>query len=54
MPPSQGRYCAHCRRRISHRVRRCPVCRGVNLKPLDYALLLLLLAGLALLALRWL
>lgn len=53
MPASRGRHCRRCRARISHRLRVCPLCRAVNLKPVDFVLLLLLLAGLIILALRW-
>ena len=53
MSASRGRHCRRCRTRISHRVRVCPVCRALNLKPLDYLLIVMLLAGLAALALRW-
>lgn len=54
MTDSHGRHCRRCRTRISRHVRLCPVCRALNLKPVDYVLVPLLLAGVALLALRWL
>lgn len=53
MPASRGRHCRRCRTRISRHKRICPVCKAVNPKPVDYVLLLLLLAGLIILALRW-
>lgn len=53
MPASRGHHCRRCRARISHRMRVCPLCRAMNLKPVDYALIPLLLAGLIILALRW-
>jgi RNA polymerase subunit RPABC4/transcription elongation factor Spt4 len=53
MPASRGRHCRRCRARISHRLRLCPLCRAVNLEPVDYVIITLSLAGLAALALRW-
>jgi RNA polymerase subunit RPABC4/transcription elongation factor Spt4 len=53
MPPSRGRHCRRCRARISHRLRVCPLCRAANLKPGDYVIITLLVAGLVALALRW-
>jgi hypothetical protein len=52
MPASRGRHCRRCRVRLSRRLRLCPVCRAVNLKPVDYAFVTLLLAGLVVLASR--
>ena len=53
MPTSRGRHCPRCRSRISRRIRLCPVCGRVNLKPIDY-LFAALLAGAAVFALlRW-
>lgn len=56
MPASHGRHygrhCRRCRVRISRRTRRCPVCRALNLKPVDYLLIPALLAGVAALAWR--
>lgn len=49
---SHGRHCRRCRVRLSRRLRLCPVCRAVNLKPLDYLFIPVLLAGLAALAWR--
>lgn len=47
MPSSHGRYCRRCRNRISRKIRSCPVCRAVNLKPSDYLALALLLVAAA-------
>ena len=52
MPTSHGRRCRRCRRRIPRGARFCPLCRTVNLKPLDYVLLALLLLAAAFAALR--
>lgn len=53
MPASRARHCRRCRARISHRLRVCALCRAVNPKPVDYLLILMLLAGLGALGLRW-
>ena len=53
MPTPYGRHCRRCRTRIPRKVRLCPICKAVNLKPFDYVLFALLLACAAALAWRW-
>ena len=45
MPTSHGRHCRRCRNRISRKIRVCPICGALNLKPLDYIFIALLLAA---------
>lgn len=53
MPTSHARHCRRCRARISHKIRVCPICRAVNLKPFDYVIIAFLLAGCAVLLWLW-
>ena len=51
MPPSPARHCRRCRARISNKLKVCPLCRAVNLTPVDYWIVVLSLTGLCLAAL---
>lgn len=53
MPTSHGRHCRRCRVRIPRRLRLCRICGALNLKPVDYVIVALLLAVGVYAAWRW-